>query len=77
MISGFLTALFCLEEELILFNNFDWIIIYICLGIVIILLTFYLLLEEYFNQSRIYLELNHIIKGMQFYGILPKETNKK
>jgi hypothetical protein len=77
LVSGFLTAMFSLEEGTISFGSFDWTIIYFCLGIVIIPLTLYLLLAEYFNQSRIYKEIEHIKNGMQLYGILPNENKKK
>jgi hypothetical protein len=72
-ISAFLTAMFLLEEESMLSSPFDWNVIYVCLALSIFTLTFYLILEEYFNQSWLCQEINHIINGMQMYGLLKKE----
>ncbi len=71
-----LATLFTLEEERITFSSFDWWIIYICTPLVFIPFTLYLVLEEFYNETRIYKEINHIVKGMQIYGLLPKEKEK-
>ena len=72
-----LTAMLLLEESMISFNKFDWTVIYICVPLVLIPFTIYLILEEYYNKSWLYKEIQHIIKGMQHYGLLPKEDKEK
>lgn len=75
--ASLLNAMFILEAELLTFNTSDWNIIYMCLGITTFPLVFYLILEEYYNESWLYKEIEHIIKGMQIYGILPKDKEGK
>lgn len=77
VISLFLSAMFLLEEGLIPFNAFDWSIIYICLVLGIIPLTLFLILSEYYNESKLYQEIEHVIKGMQLYGLISMDKEDK
>ncbi len=72
-----LNAMFLIEEGIIEFNSFDWYVVYICVGLVIILMTTFIILESYFAQSWLFREINHIINGMQIYGLLPNEENEE
>lgn len=76
LIACFLTVMFSLEEGIITFNNFDWLIIYICLGFVILTFTTFVIISEYFPESRIYKEGEHIINGMILSGLLPEFDDK-
>jgi hypothetical protein len=63
--------------EIIPFNNYDLIIIYSCVGSVMVGFTFFLIISEYYPKSWIYLEIEHIIKGMQISGLLPESEDEK
>jgi hypothetical protein len=71
------SALFSLEEGIIPFSNFDIVVIYISLFLTIFPLTLFLILAAYYNNSWLYQEIKHIIKGMQLYGLLPEEDKEK
>jgi hypothetical protein len=75
-ISGFLTAMFSLEEGIITFNDFDWLITYICLAFSIIGFIIFAVILEYYNESGIYKEAEHIINGMRMSGLLPESDDK-
>lgn len=77
LISTFLTAWFAIEDGLINFNNFDWTIIYICIGLVATVFTIYLIIAEYFPKSWINIEIEHILRGMQLHGLISEFEKQK
>jgi hypothetical protein len=75
IIGLFLSAMFVLEENLLEFNRFDWNVIYICLALGVIPFTLFLILSEFYNESKLYQEIDHVIKGMQIYGLVSKSPD--
>lgn len=72
----FFTAMYALEEEIIPFNDFDWKIIYISVTAAIFLFTLFLILSEFYKDSWLNQEIEHIFKGMKLYGLLPEDEKE-
>lgn len=71
LVSCFLTIMYTFEESDLGFSAFEWNITFLFMAGAISFFSAYFIITQYFSESRIHREIEHLLRGMQIFGLLP------